>query len=684
MSGPSGIPDHAAPPRPPRTAALLVFAAAAAVFVPAIAFDFVSWDDGATLLLNPHLGSIAGLGKIWASDENEQYYPLTWTAYWIGHALWGLAPAGYHAANVLLHALNAVLVLALARRLGLSSWAGTVAALLFAVHPLQAMSVAWVAELKNLLSTLFSLLALLAWIRFRRDGGRGAYALALLAFALALAGKTVVILLPAVLGALDRAMFRVPLRRTALALLPTAALMALSAGLTVLFEKKFVAAELPIAHRPLVAAAGILFYLGKLAWPATLLPIYPRWEVSAASPAWWVPAAALVLAAGLLVRFRARIPAPAWVGLAVFVAPLVPVLGFVNFGNLALTFVSDHYVYLPCAGVFLVLALAADRWRTAASGRRRLATAAAALVVAALAVRTQFHLPVFRDAETFWSATAAGNPRCFTAHFGLGQEAWNRRDAAAAARHFQAAVAAMPGEWDAWLRLGEARLASGDPARAADAFRTVLKTRDLAPAWFGLGSALEARREFAGAEAAYRNGLDRHAGDAGGHRALAGLLLGLGRRDEAAAAFAEAVRIRPADRPARIGLATALRGQGRHAEAVAILRGTLELAPDDLPALNLLARILATSDRDEVRNGAEALARAERATLLTGGRDADVLDTLGAALAELGRFDDAAAAAGEAAAVAATAGAPRRAETFNSRADLYRRRQPLRESSSTF
>ncbi len=316
------------------------------------------WDDDAHLT-KPELQSISGLGRIWTDPHaTQQYYPLLHSAFWFEHAAFGDATLGYHLANVLLHATDAILLVLILTRLGIPG--APLAGLLFAVHPVCVESVAWISEQKNTLSLAFYLLSALAYLKFdalrgRRQASRY-YALALVLFVFALLAKTVTATLPAALLVVfwwQRG--RLGWKRDVLPLVPWFALAAVCGAVTAVVERKLIGAEgaqfdLTLVERCLLAGRVVWFYLGKLVWPADLAFIYRRWNVGADAGAWTLAlaAAALLTAALWLVRGRSRGPLAAWL---FFVGSLFPALGFFNVYPFVFSFVADHFQYLACIGI---------------------------------------------------------------------------------------------------------------------------------------------------------------------------------------------------------------------------------------------------------------------------------------------------------------------------------------------
>lgn len=284
------------------TIVLLVFAA----YLPALNAEFAITDDRA-VARNPRLTDPDGLRRIWFSTESEQYQPLTYTSFWIERRLWGLRAEGYHLVNIVLHAVNAVLVWLLLSKIGVRGAA--LAALLFAVHPVNVESVAWIYERKNVLSGLFFLLTFLALFRFDEKRSWRWYAMAVVLFAAALLAKASTVVLPAVLLLYwwwRRALWN---RRNVAAVIPLLILAAVMSAVTIWYEPQYAAAtgvEHPARLWERFARAGwiIAFYAGKSLVPYNLMFFYPRWSVDPSALVSYLPHA--VIAVVLTVLFVRR------------------------------------------------------------------------------------------------------------------------------------------------------------------------------------------------------------------------------------------------------------------------------------------------------------------------------------------------------------------------------------------
>jgi hypothetical protein len=374
------------------------------------------WDDSAHLTA-PALRSAGGLWRIWFDlGARQQYYPVTHSAFWLMHRLWGEQAIGYHLVNIGLHATSAFLLMLLLRRLAVPG--ALLAAVIFALHPVHVESVAWISELKNTLSGVLYLLAALAYLSFDTTRRPRYYCSSFALFALALLSKTVAATLPAALlvvmwwkrGRLGWADVK-----------PLAPMVALgiAAGLgTAWVERTYIGAEgvefeLSLVERCLIAGRAVWFYAGKLVWPSPLMFMYPRWEIDTA--ALWqylypLGAVAVVYAFWVLRRWS-RAPLAAAL---LFGGTLVPALGFVDVYPFRFSFVADHFQYLASlAPLTLIAAAIMTQWEQRS---RRVAAGRPLLFLAfgiPLGVMTWHQTGNYVDAETLYRATLSKNPSCW-------------------------------------------------------------------------------------------------------------------------------------------------------------------------------------------------------------------------------------------------------------------------------
>lgn len=509
------------------------------------------WDDDRHVTYNPALGSLSGLRAVWTTlDATPQYYPLTHTVFWVEHALWGLDPRGYHAVNVLLHAASAVLLWRILTMLRLpGAW---VAAAIFAVHPVHVESVAWVSELKNVLSGCFYLAAAKVFLGWALGEDRGAWrpGLAAALYGAALLSKTVTSTWPVVMAlTLWWKTGRVSRRQIAW-LAPMLALGAIFGGITHHLERTQIGASgadwaLSPAARFALAGHIVWFYLGKLAWPHPLVFVYPRWTVDpGAAAAWGGTAAALALAAGLFV-YRGKLGRGPCVAFAMFVVTLAPALGFFNVYPMRYSFVADHFQYLASIGPIALAAALGARWARG-PGRRSAQAALAAGVIVALAGGTWARTGAYHDEETLWRDTIAQNPGAWIAHNDLGILLAERGQNAEATAEFERVLALRPDHSGARANLGYLQEIMGHPADAA----------------MTLAAAAAERPD-----------------DADVRIHLVHVLIGSGRFEEAIDPALEAARLRPDDADVLCDAGTLLARGGRPREAIPLLTRALTLQP---------------------------------------------------------------------------------------------------------
>ena len=418
-------------------------------YLPALRNGFI-WDDDDHLTENPAMRSVGGLKQVWSSLAVSRYYPLTLTSFWVQHRFWGLNPLPYHAVNIALQAVNALLLWALLRRLQVrGAW---VAAALWAVHPVNVETVAWVTELKNTQSGLFFLLALLMFLRFE-DGLRPRdYGAVLVCGAAAMLSKPSTIVLPGVM--LLCAWWRRG-RWTLKDLLRVTPLVAFGIGmslLTIIEQRHYIKGEpasewaMTVAQRLVLAGNAVWFYAGKLLWPTDLCFIYPRWELRAHSIMAWLPLAGLVLVAGALWRFRRAGWARAAIfGLGCFILALLPVLGFFDIYFFRYSFVADHFQYLASIGLIaLVVGAGAAVYRRVGQRGRVPGVFATAAVLLVLGVCTGRQTHAYYNSETLWRDTLAKNPNALVAHYNLGVVLLQAGKSEEASGHFEQVLRVRP------------------------------------------------------------------------------------------------------------------------------------------------------------------------------------------------------------------------------------------------
>ena len=357
--------------------AALLLVAVLLVFGQCAAFGWTNWDDHLHVTENPKLNplTLAHLVEFWREPYGGLYIPVSYTLFgieaWLGRSLFWVGNASappaavFHVTSIALHGACVLLVWRLLTTLVGRPWPAAAGAMLFAVHPLQVESVAWISEQRGLLSALFSLVALLCHLQARRSGEafwhRGSWQ-AFAAFVAAILSKPSAMTLPLAAGVIDLLLLRRPWRRVAAELAPWCAVSAIAAIGTKLLQPDTIVLDLPpLGLRPIIAGDAIGFYVSKLLMPLQLGIDYGRTPESLLHDSLpWVGALSIAAAIALLFLLPAlrscRLPA------VLFLAPLLPVLGFVPFAFQHISTVADRYTYLamlgPALGISLVLACA--------------------------------------------------------------------------------------------------------------------------------------------------------------------------------------------------------------------------------------------------------------------------------------------------------------------------------------
>jgi len=635
------------------------------------------WDDQAHLT-PPILTSWNGLRLIWTDfTMTQQYYPIVNSAFWVMNRIWGHDTLGYHLVNILLHTGSAVLVWRLLRRWSVPG--AMVAAAAFALHPVHVESVAWMSELKNTMSGVFYLLAVTAYVRFDDTRSRRAYALAMVAFILALGSKTVTATLPAgLLAVLWWRRGRIEWRRDVLPLLPFFGAGVAAGAITAWLEYSWVGAkgssfDLTLVERVLLAGRAAWFYAVKVVWPAGLMFNYPRWSISQAVGWQYLYPLALVVVLGGLWAIRGRTRAPL-AAAVFFLCTLFPALGFVNVYPFRYSFVADHFQYLASLGLISALAagltLAVRKWRPGVPE----ATLAIA-VAAPLFMLTFLESRHYADSDTLYRTTIARNPSSLLARTNLSGDLLDRgpESLAEAEQLAESAVRLGPEDAAAHNNLG---LAWQKMGRTEDALREHQKTVQLDPqlaaGYTNLGIEFAALGRLDDAAQAYATSLRIFPNQPKVLHNYSIVLVGLRRVDEALERMREAAKLAPDSTDILQNLADTLQANGDVAGALAVYEQALRLKPDSGETYHNIAVALVRAGRREEALGAfqeaarllpqSGLVQLSMATVLTSlnraeealphfaraiqtiepSRAADAHNEFGVALARLGRLNEAA------------------------------------------
>jgi tetratricopeptide (TPR) repeat protein len=570
-------------------------------------------------------------------DSPSQYFPLTYTVFRLERSLWGLNPAGYHWVNILLHAINAVLVWRLLKRLSVpGAW---LAAAIFALHPVQVESVAWITELKSVLSLFFILLTLGCWLEFVGERSRRFwYGLALGFYALALFSKTTACTLPAAL-LLILWLKTKPIDWRRLAQVVPFLALGLGLGLLTVWWERFHQGtqgklfSLGWLERLLVASHALWFYAGKLFWPVNLTFSYPRWTIEPAQPSaygWLVLGIGLGAAIYFTRRFFGRSVA---VATLFYVATLSPLLGFVMLYTFRYTFVADHYQYVASLGL---IALAAAGITLAFKTKPWLKLAVGGALLLTLGILTWRQAGIYRNQETLWRDTLAKNPDCWMAQNNLGTLFADKGRFNEAIENYRKAIQINPNSAVPLYSLGLALAAQGRLDEAIENYRKAIQINpNYSDALNNLGNALTDQGRLDEAIENYRKAIQLNPNDCKVLNNLGGALLHQGRFDEAIESFRKAIRINPDYAEAQYNLGNALAAKGRFDEAIKNYRQAIQLNPNYAEALNNLG--IALADKGRFGEAIEAFRKA----IQINPKFSEALNNLGGALLNQGQFDEA-------------------------------------------
>jgi tetratricopeptide (TPR) repeat protein len=660
-----------------------ILAATFLVYAPVWHAGFI-WDDDVYITGNTALRSWHGLRQIWfETDATPQYYPLTFTTFWVEYHLWGLNPLGYHLTNVLLHAFDAALLALLLRYLRVpGAW---LAAALFALHPVCVESVAWATERKNTLALLFFLSSALAAFRFwlpelqstatsvgsrtSTRGNRPYYWLALVLYVCALLSKSATAPLPVVILMIIWWKSDGVQTREVWSLVPFVVIGTASGLVTMIVERHLGAGgagwQLPLQDRCVVAARDFWFYLGKILWPVPLAFTYPRWEIDPRRWLDWLPLVALLAGFLTLWKLRHGRARPVLIAAGYFLALLLPVSSFVNIYYFRHSFVADHFQYLACIGPLSLLAAGiAVVLRPLAGSRPAVIPVLCGGLLLILGTWTWQQCRIYFNPVTLWSATALHNPGSYLVQCNLGVALLEgdlegtgpatsgtsvggdssgtdprlTERLKAAEFHLRRALELHPEYEDAHRNLGNALLAEGRLDEAIDQYSKALEIKpDFPQAHYSLGIALFRKGQVDAAIDELQKALQLVPGYAAAHATLGDAFLQQGHPDRAVAEYQRALDIQPDLAAFHLNLGTVLFQEGRMEEAASQYRRALELQPEFAAAHYDLGNILLGQGKVE-----EAMSHYRKALEKQPGF-AQAHYNLGNALVREGRVDDAVA-----------------------------------------
>lgn len=702
--------------------------------------QFVNYDDNLHVYDNPAVKSGLTVKSIeWAFkfSHTDYWHPLDFLSHMLDCQLYGLAPAGHHLTNVLIHTVTAILLFLMLWRMTGFLWRSAFVAAVFAIHPLRVESVAWISERKDVLSGMFFMLTLGAYVRYvRHSWSLLRYLAVVLLFTLGLMSKPTIMTLPFVLLLLDywplrryaplagrddagqielarwpraRLVFRLVIEKLPLFVLSAASCVQAAIGNGPAFE---IDKKLPEMLQVSNAVVSYVVYIGQMIWPVKLAVFYPF--PMAGLPLWEVIGATALLVFVTVCVFVLHQRHPhLLVGWLWYLGMLVPMIGFVQAGSIAH---ADRYTYLPQIGLYVLLTWTAAklcvgwRWRSWMLGGLSM------VILVALIIRAHAQTAYWRNSITLWTHTLACTSDNALAHNNLGDVLLLQGDVDGAITQFHQALQINPdyvmarnnlgnallqqGRVDeaiiqdrkalelkpdlatAHYNLANALLQRGRAGEATSQFRQALKINpDYVEAWNNLGVSLLQRDEVDEAINCYQKALRLKPDYVKAQDNLGYAYFKKGKVDEAIICYRKALRLKPDYAEACSDLGAALLRAGKTEEAVSSFQRALAFKPDFPEAQNGLAWILATSSQASQRDGKQAVELALHANRLTGGENPVFLRTLAAAYAEDGRFGDAQRSVQRALHLAQAAGQSALVEQLRGDLKLYAAGFPLHQGA---
>jgi protein O-mannosyl-transferase len=664
-----------------RSQTVLVYLSLAAitwlVFGQTVRHDFVNFDDHVYVYDNPLVTrglTITGIVDAFTHAHARNWHPLTTISHMLDCQLYGLNAGGHHFTNVALHTIAVLLLFRVLQVMTRALWPSAFVAALFAIHPLHVESVAWLSERKDVLSAVFFMLTLAAYVRYAQAPSPGRYSIVALIFTLGLMSKPMLVTVPFVLLLLDywplRRFEKVPLVKSRggivgwlnrrpnylfLEKTPLLVLSALSCLVTIRAQDSATGLleQLPFTWRLNNALLSYIEYLRQTFWPARLGVFYPHpnnavliWQVTLATTFLLA-----ISATAILLRKKRSYVFTGWFW---YVGMLVPVIGIVQIGEQGH---ADRYTYLPHIGLFLLIVWTAADLATAWRLRREylwlVATATIAILSYGAVVQTSF----WKNSEALWNHTLSVTSNNDFAHNNLGFLYLRRGELDKAVSHFETALKIRSGNSQTRYNLG-----------------TALVHTNLANAFARKGRAEEAIMH-------YQEAIKLRPDYGDTYYNFGSVLFQQGRINDAIVQWQKALAIQPNDAAAHTSLGNAFLQKGWPEKAIVDYQKALEIDPREVNARNNMAWVLATSSDASIRNGAMAVSLATQAVEISGGKDAIFFRTLAASYGECGKFADAIAAAEKGREIAISRGDSHLARTLERDIALYRAETPLHRAA---
>ena len=649
---------------------------------------FVNYDDNRYITENP----IVTGGITWQSVNHAftqphffMWHPLTTLSHMLDYQLFGLNPLGHHLVSVAIHIVNALLLFLILRNVTGTIWASAFVAAVFALHPLQVESVAWAAERKTVLSGLFWLLTIAAYIHYARKPGFGRYMLLLFIFGLCIMTKPVVVTLPFVLLLLDywplERIQRGQIGRLITEKMPLLAMSAALSVITIIAQKSGEAVIsldiIPLDTRIANVFVSYIGYIHKTIWPSGLAVYTPYRLVTLSNFLAVICEILFIVLTVVIVYYTGRRKKYAAVGWLWYVGTLVPMIGLIQSGGQTM---ANRYMYISMLGLLIIIAYAAKDFVASRLRMKIVAAILAAVLLSALVVLTRMQVRHWQNNITLYeyALKITQNNSVVENNYGIALFEAGRPDEAIS--HLNKALFITPNRPETEENLGIIYLKQKKADKAVACFRKVIDSnKTSAELYSSLGSALGMQKKYDEALNYFKQALELKPNSSDIHNKMGMTLLATGRGDEAITHFKYVLQTNkiPAETYANLG--SAYIQVGRYDMAIENLTKAIELKADNIDALNKLAWLFAAVDDASIHDAQKAVEFAQRGCELTGYKDPMLLDTLAVAYAAAGRFDEAKATANKALNIAKEAGWENLAIGIQERIKFYEAGQPYRQ-----
>ena len=676
-----------------RSSVFLIYAAlalvTAAAFEPVCKNDFIrQYDDATYVTENPNVKGGISLESIrWAFTAMyaANWHPLTWLSHMLDCEIFGLDSSRHHLINLLFHIANVLLLFYVFSKMTGAIWRSAFVAAVFAIHPLHVQSVAWVAERKDVLSGFFWMLTLAIYVWYSGKPCIRRYLLLVISFCLGLMCKPMLVTLPLVLLLLDfwplgrwqsaRSMFALITEK-----IPLLALSAASSVITFIAQQKGgsmrYAASWSFETRLANAMVSYMGYIGKMFYPSSLAVFYPQF-VRKLGDLESVVSFLVLAGLSIVVLWQIRRRPYLAVGWFWYVGTLVPVIGLVQAGGQAM---ADRYTYIPLIGISIMVAWGGgevlEKWR-----RLKIwAAILAGLVFCFLLTATRTQVGYWRDDYTLFSHAVKVTKNNYLAHYNLAKSLESKGEYGQAIENYKKVVQINRGDYGAYNNMGAIFLKEGQLDQAVASCEESLKIKpDYIAAIYNLGLAKLKQGKYEEAIAQFTRALEVKPDWPEAHNELGNAYIQLGKYDLAVKSYEEVLKFKPDYLIAMHNAGIAALKQGEYDKAIKYFHKVLEQKPDWVIALKSLAWILATAEDSRFQNPTDAVKYAEKACRLTNYNDAALLDTLAAAYASAGNFDEAVQTAEKAFKLAESNKQEKLAREIQDHLKVYKTKQPWRE-----